>query len=43
VVGAHARPISLTQHRKRLAEVFRRQDVNHDGYLDARELGAPPR
>ena len=25
-----------------LAERFRKQDVNHDGYLSAKELAAPP-
>ncbi|RRN55498.1 hypothetical protein EIM48_10220 [Pseudoxanthomonas sp. SGNA-20] len=41
--GGKGRPISLEEHRRRLAERFARQDANGDGYLDARELAAPPR
>lgn len=41
--GGHGEPITRTQHRDRLAERFRRQDANRDGYLDAKELAAPPR
>ena len=37
------KPVSLEAHRQRLAERFRRQDANGDGYLDAKELSAPPR
>ena len=37
------KPVSLDEHRRRLAERFARQDANRDGYLDARELAAPPR
>ena len=43
VVTAHTRPLSLAQHRRNLELRFRLQDANHDGSLDARELGAPPR
>ncbi|ADV28715.1 hypothetical protein Psesu_2891 [Pseudoxanthomonas suwonensis 11-1] len=41
--GGKGKPISLEEHRRRLAERFVRQDANGDGYLDARELAAPPR
>ena len=36
-------PITLAEHRERLAERFRKQDVDRDGFLSARELSAPPR
>lgn len=41
--GGKGEPISRDQHRTRLAERFRRQDLNRDGFLDSRELAAPPR
>ena len=41
--GGKGKPVTLEEHRMRLAERFRRQDANGDGYLDARELAAPPR
>jgi len=41
--GGRGAPITRAQHRARLADAFRRQDRNHDGFLDARELAAPPR
>lgn len=41
--GGRGRPVTLEQHRQRLAATFARQDANGDGYLDARELSAPPR
>ena len=41
--GGKGKPVSLETHRQRLAERFRRQDANGDGYLDAKELSAPPR
>ena len=41
--GGKGQPITREVHRARLAERFRRQDANRDGYLDARELAAPPR
>ena len=41
--GGKGKPVSLEAHRQRLAERFRRQDANGDGYLDAKELSAPPR
>ena len=40
--GGKGRPIALEAHRQRLVERFGRQDANHDGFLDARELAAPP-
>ena len=40
--GGKGRPLRLDEHRQRLAERFRRQDANGDGWLDARELAAPP-
>ena len=41
--GGRGAPLTREQHRARLAEAFRRQDANHDGFLDAKELAAPPR
>ena len=40
--GGKGAPITREQHRARLAERFRKQDVNRDGFLDAKELSAPP-
>lgn len=40
--GGRGKPISRSEHRARLAERFRKQDLNHDGFLSARELAAPP-
>ena len=40
--GGTGAPITREQHRARLAERFRKQDANRDGYLNARELAAPP-
>ncbi|MFT3897396.1 MAG: hypothetical protein QM719_06835 [Thermomonas sp.] len=40
--GGKGAPITREQHRARIAERFRRQDANHDGYLNARELASPP-
>lgn len=41
--GGRGKPITRDAHRAQLAERFRKQDANRDGYLDARELAAPPR
>ena len=41
--GGKGKPVTLAQHRQRLVERFARQDANGDGYLDAKELSAPPR
>lgn len=40
--GGKGAPITREQHRARIAERFRKQDANHDGFLGARELAAPP-
>ena len=41
--GARARAVTREEHRARLAEAFHRQDRNGNGFLDSRELAAPPR
>ena len=41
--GGRGRTVSLAEHRESLAAMFRRQDVDRDGFLNARELAAPPR
>lgn len=42
--GTRSRRVpTLEGHRRALAATFDRQDLNNDGYLDARELAAPPR
>ncbi|CAN5638849.1 hypothetical protein BH23PSE2_BH23PSE2_12730 [soil metagenome] len=41
--GGRGTPVTRGEHRARLADAFRRQDRNGDGFLDARELAAPPR
>lgn len=40
--GGRGKPISRTEHQQVLAARFRKQDLNHDGFLSARELAAPP-
>lgn len=41
--GGRGKPLSREVHRARLAEAFRRQDADGDGWLTAAELAAPPR
>lgn len=41
--GGKGRPITREQQRQTLSQRFHKQDANRDGYLDARELSAPPR
>ena len=41
--GGRGAPLTRPEHRARLAATFARQDRNRDGFLDARELAAPPR
>jgi hypothetical protein len=41
--GGRGKPVTRDVHRERLADTFRKQDANRDGFLDARELSAPPR
>lgn len=41
--GSKGKPVTREQHRRQLVERFRKQDVDADGYLNARELAAPPR
>ncbi len=40
--GGRGEPLTREEHRARLAERFRRQDVDRSGFLDAKELAAPP-
>ena len=40
--GGRDKPLTRDEHRARLAERFRRQDLNRDGWLSAKELAAPP-
>ena len=40
--GGRGKPLSRAEHRARLAERFRKQDGNRDGFLSAKELAAPP-
>ncbi|MGH8674764.1 MAG: EF-hand domain-containing protein [Burkholderiales bacterium] len=39
----NAKRLTLVEHHANLAAMFHRQDSNHDGYLSAAELSAPPR
>lgn len=41
--GGRGKTVSLVAHRESLAAMFRRQDVDRDGFLSAKELAAPPR
>jgi hypothetical protein len=40
--GGRGKPLARDEYRARLADRFRRQDLNHNDYLDTRELSAPP-
>jgi len=40
--GGRGKPITGEQHRAQLADRFRKQDLNRDGFLSAKELAAPP-
>lgn len=40
--GGRGKALTRIEHRTRLAERFRKQDINRDGYLSAKELAAPP-
>ncbi len=40
--GGKGTVVTRVGHRARLAERFRKQDANRDGFLSARELAAPP-
>jgi hypothetical protein len=40
--GGRGAAITRDTHRARLAERFRRQDIDRSGFLDAKELAAPP-
>lgn len=40
--GGRGASLTLAEHRARIAERFRKQDANRDGYLNARELASPP-
>ena len=40
--GGKGKPMTREEHRLRLAERFKRQDLNRDGFLNAKELAAPP-
>lgn len=40
--GGKGKPITRTEHRERLADRFKRQDADRDGFLSAKELSAPP-
>ncbi len=41
--GGRGVALTRVEHRARLAERFRKQDANRDGWLSAKELAAPPR
>jgi Ca2+-binding EF-hand superfamily protein len=41
--GARRLPVSRGEHLRALEAAFRRQDLDGDGVLDAREFAAPPR
>lgn len=41
--GGRGTALARAEHRARIAERFRKQDANRDGFLSAKELAAPPR
>ncbi|SDQ18953.1 EF hand [Pseudoxanthomonas sp. CF385] len=41
--GGRGKPITREAHLAQLAERFKRQDVDRDGFLSEKELAAPPR
>ncbi len=41
--GGRGKPITREAHLAQLAARFKRQDVDGDGFLSAKELAAPPR
>ncbi len=41
--GGRGKPITREQQAQVILERFGKQDADHDGYLSARELMAPPR
>lgn len=40
--GGRGKLVTRADHRIRIAERFRRQDRDRDGFLDAQELSSPP-
>ena len=40
--GGRGKPVTREAHLAPLAERFRRQDVDRDGFLNVKELAAPP-
>ncbi|HEY5970596.1 MAG TPA: hypothetical protein VIT22_01255 [Pseudoxanthomonas sp.] len=40
--GGRGPAITREQHRARLASTFKKQDLDRDGFLSAKELSAPP-
>ena len=40
--GGKGQPLTREQHRERLSATFRKQDVDQNGFLSAKELAAPP-
>lgn len=40
--GGRGKILGRDEHRARLAERFKRQDLNRDGYLNSKELASPP-
>ena len=40
--GGKGQPLTRQQHQERLSATFRKQDVDRNGFLSAKELAAPP-